>query len=298
MPADNRQQLIGISVQGSVSSPTYPTLPASPYIIAADGRPELLPGPGGIVYNVHVGDNAYGWLADSVQPGVSIRNAQEGANHALNILACIGNEAIVVSGRAVGARGTVIGKSGRFAEHVITMFSTEVLEQLAIDDRILVRAYGRSLALADFPDVQLKSLSPRLLDAMQVTTAGEGAVCVPVAADVPAFLIGAGAGLLAESGGVQIQTDHQDTLHTHGLDKLRLGDIVAIHDYDSRYGHGYRQGAMAIGVVSHGDSPRAGHGPGVTIVMTAINGRIQSARVENRNITDLLGLHHIPSGAR
>src|SRR5690348_14249697 len=107
MVNDNRAQLIGVSVQGNISSPNYPSLPASPYLIGADGTPELLPSPGGIVYNVRVGDTAYGWLADTVQPGVSIRSSQDTANHALTVLACIGNEAVVVSGRALGARGTV-----------------------------------------------------------------------------------------------------------------------------------------------------------------------------------------------
>jgi hypothetical protein len=290
MLSDNRAQLIGVSVQGAISSPTYPTLPASPYIIGADGRPALLPGPGGIVYNVRVGDSAFGWLADLVQPGVSIRNSQDGPNQALNVLACVGNVAVVVSGKAAGARGTVTGKSGRFAEHVIVDFPPGVLEQLAVEDRVLVRAYGRSLTLTDHPDVQLKSLSPRLLDAMEVRNDGPACLCVPVAAEVPAFLIGAGSGLQAESGSVQIQTDHREGLERHGLDRLRLGDIVAIRDYDTRFGPGYRQGAMTIGVVSHGDSPRAGYGPGVTALMTAVEGRIRPAAVNECNIASLLGM--------
>jgi hypothetical protein len=47
---------------------------------------------------------------------------------------------------------------------------------------------------------------------------------------------------------------------------------------------------MSIGIVAHGDSPRAGYGPGVTIVMTAVEGRIQPAVVAERNIAHLLGL--------
>jgi Domain of unknown function (DUF4438) len=298
MVSDNRSQLIGVSVQGTISSPEYPALPASPYIIGADGQPTLLPSPGGIVYNVRVGDSAFGWLADMVQPGVSIRNSQDGANHALNVLACIGNEAVVVSGRATGARGTVIGKSGRFAEHVIVDFAPEVLVQLAIEDRILIRAHGRSLALTEYHDVHLKSISPHLLDVMGIQPAGEQCLCVPVVAEAPAFLVGAGSGLLSESGCVQLQTDHREALERHRLDHLRLGDVVAIRDYDSRYGNGYRQGAMTIGVVVHGDSPRAGYGPGVTVIMTAINGRIQTAVVTQRNIAALLGLRaSVPEGA-
>lgn len=290
MVADNRAQLISVSVQGSISSPEYASLPASPYLIGADGQPELRPGPGGIVYNVRVGDSAYGWLADMVQPGASIKNAQEGPNHALNVLACLGNEAIVVSGRAAGARGTVTGKSGRFAEHVIVDFPREVLEKLAIEDRVLVRAHGRGLTLVAYPDVQIKSLSPRLLDNLGLADDDPDHLRVPVAAEVPAVLIGAGAGLLSESACVSIQTDHVESIREHGLDRLRLGDVVALRDYDSRYGHGYRRGAVAIGVVAHGDSPRAGYGPGVTAIMTALHGRIQPVMRPECNIADLLGL--------
>jgi hypothetical protein len=287
---DNRQQLVGVSVQGQVSSPVYPSLPASPYVIGADGHSHLLPSPGGIVYNVKAGDSAYGWLADMVQPGVSVKNPADGPNYALNTFACIGNEAIVVSGSALGARGTVVGKSGRFAEHVICHFGGEVLEKLAIEDKILVRAFGRSLAFVDYADIQLKSISPHLLDALEVDEAGPGTIGLPVAAEVPAVFIGAGSGLLSESGCVQIQTDDGGALREHGLDSLRLGDVVAISDYDSRWGNGYRQGATSIGVVVHGDSPRAGYGPGITVVMTAVGNRIRPVATGERNIAELLGL--------
>ena len=73
-----------------------------PYVIGADGRRSCLPSQGGIVYNVRVGDSAFGWLADLVQPGVSIRARAEPANQALNVLSCLGNEAIVVCGEATG----------------------------------------------------------------------------------------------------------------------------------------------------------------------------------------------------
>jgi hypothetical protein len=287
---DNREQLIGVSVQGSIVSPEYPPLPATPYVIGADGRPQLLPSQGGIVYNVHVGDSAYGWLADLVQPGVSIRAAAEPANQALNVLSCLGNEAIVVSGQATGERGTVIGKSGRFAEHVIVHFAPETIEQLAIEDKVLVRAYGRSLALADYTEVQLKSISPRLLDALEVETDAPGALTVPVAAEVPAFLVGAGSGLMHESGCIQIQTDHEQALAEHGLDELRLGDVVAVRDYDSRWGNGYLKDAVCVGVVAHGDSPRAGYGPGLTVIMASTENRIRPVLRSGWNIAELLGL--------
>jgi hypothetical protein len=287
--SDNRSQLVGVAVQGSVVSPQLPALPASPYIIGADGKAVLLPAPGGIVYNVSIGDSAYGWLADMVQPGVSIA-AAGGANNALRGLACVGNEAIVVSGRALGKRGAVTGKSGRFAEHVILHFDREVLEMIALGDKILVRAIGRGLALSDAADVHLKSMSPRLLDALEVGASESAGVTVPVAAEVPGSLMGAGAGLTSEAGCVQIQTDDRAALATHGVEGLRLGDVVAIRDFDCRWGNGYLKDAVTIGVVVHGDSVRGGHGPGVTPVMTAVGGRIQPQLVAERNIGELLGL--------
>lgn len=288
--ADNRDQLVGIGVQGTVVSPELPPLPASPYQIAADGNPYLLPAPGGIVYNVRLGDPAFGWLADMVQPGVSIRNPQDPANQALNILSCLGDEALVVSGAALGARGTVVGKSGRFAEHVILHFGQEPLEKIALEDRVLVRALGRSLTLKNHPEIQLKSLSPRLLDALDLKELDDGRVGVRVRALVPAHLAGAGSGLGSEAGCVQIQSEDPEALSTNGLDGLRLGDIVAIQDYDCRWGNGFLNGAVAVGVVVHGDSPRSGFGPGITPVMAATDQAIVPELVESRNLTDLLGL--------
>ena len=68
----NENRLVAVSVMGHIVHPSFPGLPAEPYRLAADGTPFLLPTYGGIVYNVSVGDSAYGWLADCVHPGVSI----------------------------------------------------------------------------------------------------------------------------------------------------------------------------------------------------------------------------------
>lgn len=287
---DNRDQIIGVVVQGTVSSPRLPGLPASPYVVGADGSPRLLSPPGGIVYNVKTGDRAFGWLADMVQPGVSISAPQEPANQALNLLSSIGNEALVVSGRALGARGTVVGKSGRFAEHVIIDFPAEVLETIAIGDAVAVKALGRGLRLTDYPEIQLKSVSPAVVDLLGLEPHDGGGVSVPVKAVVPVVLAGAGSGLVSESGSIQIQSKDAGALESAGLADLRLGDIVAFENFDSRWGSGYREGATTIGVVSHGDSTRGGYGPGATPIMTAINQAISPVVSDGRNIADLLGV--------
>ena len=79
-----------------------------------------------------------------------------------------------------------------------------------------------------------------------------------------------------------------NALARHGLDKLRLGDIVAVTDYDSSYGHGYKKGGVSLGVVSSTDSIRAGYGPGVTLLMTAPGGEIDPMVVDGMNLAGLL----------
>jgi hypothetical protein len=75
-----------------------------------------------------------------IEPGVAIKSPEPPANEALNVFACVGNNAVVMSGNATGAKGIVTGKSGRFAEHVIIAFEQDVLENLAIGDKVVVRA--------------------------------------------------------------------------------------------------------------------------------------------------------------
>jgi hypothetical protein len=290
MIATNRDRLITMSVMGLVISPSYPSIPAVPHQIDREGRPRLLPSLGGIVYNVRLGDSVYGWAGDNIEPGVAIKAPDAGANQALNVFACVGNEAVVMSGNAKGARGTVTGKSGRFAEHVIIHFEPGVLDDLAFGDKIVVRACGVGMAIDGYAGVRLKSLSPALLEALRIEE-NAGKLTVPVTAIVPPELMGAGAGLTSESGAICIQSLDQNALKRNGLDTLRLGDIVALRDYDSSFGHGYKKGGVGIGVVSSTDSIKAGYGPGVTLVMTAPGGEIDPLVVQGTNLGNLMGLN-------
>lgn len=289
MVKTNADRLIKISVMGTVDSPRMPGLPAAPHFIGRDGVPRLAPYIGGIVPNVHVGDPALGWVAENIEPGVAIRSKDAGAHMALKIYACVGNEAVVMSGMAKGAVGTVTGKTGRFADHVIIDFANDVLEKIAIDDKVQVKAQGVGLTIAGKPDIMCKSLSPRLLEAWGVSIEDD-CLCVPVATTVPPELMGAGAGLGSEGGSISIQTGDAEMMARHKLNDLRLGDLVAMLDYDSSYGYGYKKGAVSIGVVVHGDSYRPGFGPGVTVLLTAPNGGIEPTLNPNANIAKLLGL--------
>jgi hypothetical protein len=287
--AFNEDKLVTLSVMGHIVQPSLPGLPAEPYRLAADGAPFLLPTYGGIVYNVSVGDSAYGWMADCIHPGISIAFPNDLGNRGLNIFACVGNTAMVMTGEAKGARGVVTGKSGRFSEHVIVHIPKAQREKMAINDKIVVKACGVGMAIPGRDAMRLKSMSPNLFKALRPSLV-DGRIAIPVVAEVPAHMVGAGAGLTSEGGSLHIQTTDRKEVAAHGLDTLRLGDIVAIKDYDSRYSHGYLRGAVGIAVIGQSDGPRAGYGPGMTLLMTDAKGGIKPVVTPGTNLTTLLGL--------
>ncbi|RLI29308.1 DUF4438 domain-containing protein [Candidatus Bathyarchaeota archaeon] len=281
----NEERLVKVSVLGEVSSPVM----RYPYRISAKGEPMVLPGVGGIRYNVRVGDPAVGWMADHVEPGVSIKVSDTNANMALNILSCIGNEAIVVSGDAKGSKGVVTGKHGGI-EHVIVDFSPEVLDKLVIGDKVLVKAYGVGLKILNFPEVRVMNIDPKLLKLMDLKIV-EGFLEVPVTHLVPASIMGSGLGAVQTySGDYDIQLFDEETVKKYHLEDLRLGDLVAIMNAEHTYGRIYRSGAVSIGVVVHTDCVMAGHGPGVTTIMTSGSGKIKPRIDPEANIAKLLNL--------
>ena len=278
----NQADLVAVSVAGAIAHPGFAGLPAEPYRLDANGTPFLLPTYGGIVYNVSVGDSAFGWAADCIHPGVSIRQADDLKNRGLNVFACIGNSAKVMTGQAQGTVGVVTGKSGRFSEQVIIHIPKAARERMAVGDQIIIRSEGIGMVLPDHPEIVLKGIGPNLLAALSLREAG--ALEIGVVARVPAHLAGAGLGLTSEGGSLHMQSTDRAELARLGLDGLRLGDLVALEDTDSRYNHGYLRGAMSIGVVCATDGPRAGYGPGIAMMMTAPAGQLGA------NIADLLGL--------
>ena len=287
----NADRLVMMSVTGQVSSPL---MADSAYRIAATGSPVILPGTGGITYNLKVGDPACGWVADHVEPGVSVKNAspKEGnrsANAALNILSCIGNDAVVMSGDAKGAVGVVTGKHGGI-EHVLMDFDDRALEKLAIGDTILVKARGTGLSIDGHDAVKVMNLDPRLLGRINAR-ASKGKLEIGVAHVIPSALMGSGIGKIhSHSGDYDIQLLDKKTVEKHGLAGIRLGDIVAIKDADNTYGRMYRKGAVTVGVVVHSDCVISGHGPGVTTIMSHSRGGIVPKMDADANIARLLGI--------
>ena len=288
----NVDKLVKISAVGEVVSPL---IGRSVYNVSAEGNPVVLPGVGGITYNVRVGDPACGWQADHVEPGVSVENKEDdprfgqGANAAFNVLSCVGNEAKVVTGDAKGAVGVVTGKHGGI-EHVLVDFKPETLEQLLLGDKILVKAFGVGLKLPDFPDITVMNMDPRFLKALNPKPRGDK-LEVSVTHVVPAAVMGSGLGLNhAYSGDYDIQLFDKRVNKQYGFDKLRLGDVVAIIDADHTYGRIYRQGAVSVGIVVHTNCVSSGHGPGVTTLFTSSSGKIIPKIDGKANIASLLKL--------
>ncbi len=287
----NVEKLIKMSVIGEIASPTI----RSVYNVSATGIPLVLPGVGGITYNLRVGDPACGWEADHVEPGVSTENKEsdvrsgQAANTAYNVLSCIGNKATIVSGEAKGEEGTVTGKHGGI-EHVLIDFPKETLEKLVLGERVLVKAFGVGLKLVDFPEIKVLNMDPSLLEAWDPQPKVDK-LEVPVTHIVPAAIMGSGLGAnQVNSGDYDIQMFDEKVVDQYGLESLRLGDLVAIIDADHSFGRIYRQGAISVGVVIHTNCVTAGHGPGVTTLMTSPNGKIIPEINQKANIASLLKL--------
>ncbi|AZR74806.1 DUF4438 domain-containing protein [Anoxybacter fermentans] len=274
-----------LSVKGKVSHPVK----GNGYTVTHEGEPVLLPGVGGITYNVKVGDNCMKWVGDHVEPGVSIKLDEEKDNNALNILACIGNKAIVRTGDAKGAEGFVTGKHGGI-EHVLIYFDDETLEKLNIGDEILIKSIGQGLAIEEMPEVKVMNLDPELLEKMNLKFDGE-LLEVPVVAEIPAELMGSGLGAYtAARGDYDLTTADPEVLCQYGLENLRFGDLVALLDTDNSYGRCFKKGAVSIGVVVHSNCVIAGHGPGITTIFTSAKGKIRPVRFEKANIAYYMGV--------
>lgn len=280
----NRAQLVMQSVQGKIQHPSF-----GGYRVTTDGRPMILPATAGITYNVKVGDLAFGWAGDHVEPGVSVKNEVDAHNAALAILSCVGNEAKIISGDAKGSKGYVVGTHGG-VEHLIVQFAEEILEQLTLDDKILVKGYGQGLEIEGFEDVKVMSLDPNLLEKMGIEV-DDNQLVVPVAAVIPQYLMGSGIGsAYAQKGDYDLITSDREAISALGLDKLRFGDFVLLQDCDNTYGMGGRQvGAVSIGVVIHSDCIKMGHGPGITVVMSAKTPRIKGKLTPSANLSYYMG---------
>jgi len=249
----NEDRIVEISMQ---CKPGPPRIGAG-WKVDHEGKPFILPSIGGITLNIQVGDSAFGLAGDHIEPGVSCSaNAEkpfEFPNTSLQLLSCVGNEAILVSGDAKGEKGIVTGHHGG-SEHVMVDFPQKVLKQLTYDDKIMIRTKG-----------------------------------LPVTTIVPAQCMGSGLGRAhVAAGDYDVMTSDPETVKEYKLDNLKFGDFVALLDHDNSYGRAFVKGAVSMGIVVHSDCLLAGHGPGISTLMTCSTSLIEPVLDANANIANLL----------
>jgi hypothetical protein len=251
---------VAVNLLGIVEQPE---LGGTPYRVDADGRPYVPAGDGGIVLGFRLGESVFARDADHAAPGACLVHPDQAARHALAAYSCIGNLAVVRTGRAAGARGAVLGKRGEQGR-VIAAFAQQDLARMRPADQVAVRACGQGWRPPGFPpEVAVLNLDPAALTALPVATGGEGPVRAGVRVIVPSKLAGNGIGRPSASWDLDLQV-------RAGLEvaDLLLGDLVAVSGLDARYNMGYRGQWLTVGLVAHGASPLPGHGPGITPILT------------------------------
>lgn len=280
----NEKRCVAFALQGHAIPPIAYGLE-----VARDGTGKFVPSVGGITYNVKIGDSVFGFESDHIEPGVSLiaggfndrRNANP--NLSLNAYSCVGNTVTVLTGAAKGKKGYVVGHHGG-VEHVIVDFPDTTLRRLTYSDQFLIEAHGQGLQLIDHDSIKLSSLSPYLLKKIPLKVV-KNKIEIPVTACVPAKLMGSGLGHNdVFKGDYDIQTSDPEVLTEYKLNDLKLGDFVAIIDNEATFGWSYKTGAISIGVIVHGDSFLAGHGPGVQTLFTSRDGDLIPIIKKNANL--------------
>ena len=297
VPRLNLPELAMVAVAGEIVPPSQGR---SPYRIDPDGVPRVLPSTGGIVLSHRIGDPCVGLAADHLEPGVAIQSRQkglkgepDGPNLALNTYACIGNRALVLSGPCQGQQGVVTGKHGG-VNHVLVDFPFRVLRHLRIGDKLQIYSYGLGLRLPEHPQLTLFNCAPRLLRCWGLRSAPPR-LFIPVSHRLPAGIMGSGLGRdNAARGDYDIQLFDRKLMLRFGLDRLRFGDLVAVLHADTRFGRAWHSDFTTIGIVIHGDSVKAGHGPGVVTLITGESRYIEPVLDPQANLAAILGLRELP----
>lgn len=283
----NEDRLVEMFVQCQPGQPKT----AGTWAVDHDGKPFILPSIGGITLNLQVGDSAFGIAGDHIEPGVSCIcdtfKPNEHPNTSLQIFSCIGNKAKILTGETKGGIGTVIGHHGG-SEHLIVDFPREIKEKLTYDDKIMIYTKGQGLKLLSYPEIFIFNLDPELLKKLKIKEV-KGKLEVPVTTIVPPECMGSGIGSPhVAKGDYDIVTSDPESVKKYKFEKIRFGDIVALIDHDNRYGRTYRKGSISIGVVVHSNCLKAGHGPGVSTIMTCKTGLIEPVISSKANLADIL----------
>ena len=256
----NSNSLIKMVVAGYVSQPSFKN---PGYIPNNDGKSVIYPGMFGVVNNVKVGDKAFGWAGDHIEPGVSIDSEHINEHFALHYMVCTGNKAIVRSGEAKGSIGIVTGEHARNLVH----FEQKTLDKICVGDQIDIITHGRGLKLLDFPDIELKKIDPNLLKSMNLKIVDKKLI-VDVAMELPIRIMGSGAELNSEYVDQDLMSGDRSLMKKLKIDQMRLGDLIVINHADHRWGRSFKKDYISIAICIHGDSVMTGHGPGIMTIMT------------------------------
>jgi hypothetical protein len=256
----NEKKLIKMSIGGYVTQPSFKN---PGYIPDNDGNSVILPGMYGVVNNVKVGDKAFGWNGDHIEPGVSIDSENVNEHFALHYLVCTGNKAIVRSGEAKGKTGIVTGEHARNLIH----FEQNILEKICVGDQIDIITHGRGLKLLDFAEIEIKKIDPNLLKSMNFKVENKKLI-VDVAIELPIKIMGSGAELNSEYVDQDLMSGDRSLMKKLKIDQMKLGDLIVINHADHRWGRSYKKDHVSIALCIHGDSVMTGHGPGIMTVMT------------------------------
>ena len=256
----NEKKLIKMSIGGYVTQPSFKN---PGYIPDNDGNSVILPGMYGVVNNVKVGDKAFGWNGDHIEPGVSIDSENINEHFALHYLVCTGNKAIVRSGEAKGKTGIVTGEHARNLIH----FEQNILEKICVGDQIDIITHGRGLKLLDFPEIEIKKIDPNLFKSMNFKVENKKLI-VDVAIELPIKIMGSGAELNSEYVDQDLMSGDRSLMKKLKIDQMKLGDLIVINHADHRWGRSYKKDHVSIALCIHGDSVMTGHGPGIMTVMT------------------------------
>jgi len=278
----NYNSLIQMSIAGYVSQPAF----RSPgYIPDNDGKSVIFPGMYGVSNNIKVGDKAFGWAADHIEPGVSIDSPNIDEHFALHYLVCTGNKAIIRTGEAKGSIGIVTGEHARILVH----FKKEILQKICIGDQIDIISHGRGLKLIDFPEIELKKVSPKLLNSLKLKIKNKK-IIVDATIELPIKIMGSGAELNSEYVDQDLMSGDKKLIKKYQIDKMRLGDIIIINHADHRWGRSYNEQYISIAICIHGDSVMTGHGPGIMTIMTGKKSCLDWKINKQANIAKYMGI--------
>jgi len=140
------------------------------------------------------------------------------------------------------------------------------------------------MTVDELPEIACHSLGPELWDAWAPERSGER-LRLRVTRVLAPEVVGMGSGRVSGATSFALQSEAGE-----GLDGLRIGDLVAVRDWDATYYTGYHEDRVTIGVVSTGDSPVLGNGPATTILLSGPSTAFELAVDAGANLADLLDL--------